>query len=185
MSGGGRKTPHRKFRSYCSGEGDHAASHLLAGWSHWTSSTMEGAWFVLVRGVYLPSLLKYFCQPICVFMVCLCHQHAVPHNMLLTRDLISESSSQQQIWCLCKFTNLTTCPCPRNSLEGAVKPATGVVVPRGQGDQSCFIGHCMDLRPHCSNRRNQSLDSGGLPSPLSYYLILGVDCSPAVLWVSS
>lgn len=65
---------------------------LLVSRSQGTSSTMEGACYVLVRGAYWPFLLKHLCQPICVHKVRrLCHQHAVPHSMFLTRDLISES----------------------------------------------------------------------------------------------
>lgn len=62
--------------------------------------------------------------------------------------------SQQQIWCLCEFTNLTTCLYPRSSLEGAVKLAAGVVALVGQGNQSCFTGCRMDPSPHCSSHRS-------------------------------
>lgn len=41
--------------------------------------------------------------------------------------------SQQQIWCLCKFTSLTTNPYPRSSLGGAVK------LPVGQENQSSVL----------------------------------------------
>lgn len=128
MNGGGRRTPHRRFRSSPFwGEGP--LSQPSAGRSITLDPFHHGGRMICPCERSLFAFLSEILLPahLCV--------HGMPVSpACCSTQLVSDQGSrlrvthsQQQIWWLCKFTSLTTCPYPRSSLEGALKLLAEVV----------------------------------------------------------